>query len=267
MTPVAGGPIPIGPGQLALALVFVLAAGAVSMAMSLGLHRNLLLGTVRTFAQLFLMGYALKFIFGLDMALPVVGVVALVVAASTHIVRGRVKERDVAFGVPVFLTMAAVYLVVSSVVTGLVVGARPWWEPQYFLTIGGMVAGNSMTAIAIALDRLFSSLRRRRDEIEMKLCMGADYKEASAEIMREAVGAGMIPAVNSMMGVGLVSIPGMMTGQIIAGADPALASRYQIVVMLMLAAATALSCFVVVSVVRRMCFGPEYQLLLRKDRD
>ena len=267
MTPTPVGPIPIGPGQLALALVFVLMAGGVSMAMSLGLHRSLLLGTVRTFAQLFLMGYALKFIFGLDMALPVVAVVALVVAASTHIVRGRVPERDVPFGLPVFLTMAAVYLVVSSVVTGLVVGAHPWWNPQYFLTIGGMVAGNSMTAMALALDRLFNSLRRRRDEIEMKLCLGADYKEASADIMREAVRTGMVPAVNSMMGVGLVSIPGMMTGQIIAGADPAMASRYQIVVMLMLTAATAVACFTAVSVVRRMCFGEDYRLRLRRDRD
>jgi len=261
------GPIPIGPGQLALTLVFVLLAGGVSMAYNLGLTRNLLVGTVRTFVQLFLMGYALKFIFALKMGLPVVAVFAAMVAAAAHIVRGRVGEKDVAFGLPVFFTMAASYMLVATMVTGLIVGAEPWWEPQYFLPIGGMVAGNSMNALAISLERLFSTLRARREEIEMKLCLGADYREASNEIMREAIRAGMIPSINSLMGVGLVSIPGMMTGQIIAGADPAVACRYQIVVMLMIAAATSLSSFMVVSIVRRMCFGSDHELLLRRDRD
>lgn len=261
------GPIPIGPGQLSLTLIFVAVAGGVSLAYNLGLAKNLAIGTVRTFVQLFIMGYALKFIFALEMGLPVVAVFAGMVAAAAHIVRGRVAERDVAFGLPVFGTMVASYMLVATMVTGVIVGADPWWEPQYFLPIGGMVAGNSMNALAISLERLFSSLRARREEIEMKLSLGADYREASNEIMREAIRAGMIPSINALMGVGLVSIPGMMTGQIIAGADPAMACRYQIVVMLMIAAATSLSSFVVISVVRKMCFGEDHQLVLRKDRD
>lgn len=260
-------PIVIGPEQLGLTLIFVLVAGGISLAYNLGLHKSLAIGTVRTFAQLFLMGYALKYIFALQMGLPVVAVFAAMVAAAAHIVHGRVPERDVAFGLPVFGAMVATYMLVATTVTGLILGADPWWEPRYFLPIGGMVAGNSMNALSISLERLFSSLRARRAEVEMKLSLGANYREASNDIMREAIRAGMIPSINSLMGVGLVSIPGMMTGQIIAGADPALACRYQIVVMLMIAAATALSSFMVITIVRRMCFGDDYRLLLHKDRD
>ncbi len=261
------GPLPIGAGQLALTLVFILVAGGVSLAFRLGLGRTMALGTVRTFAQLFLMGYALKFIFALDMGLPVLAVFVAMIAAAAHIVRGRVPERDVAFGLPAFGAMAASYMLVATVVTGLIIGAEPWWKPQYFLPIGGMVAGNSMNALAISLERLFSGLRARRAEVEMLLSLGADSREASQDVVREAVRAGMIPSINSMMGVGLVSIPGMMTGQILAGADPSQACRYQIVIMLMLVASTAISSLVVITLVRRLCFGPAHELLLRVDRD
>lgn len=260
-------PIVIGPMQLTFALGFIVISGGISIAFKLGLTKSILLGTVRTFAQLFIMGYALKFIFGLKMGLPVVAVFAAMVAAAAHIVHGRVPEKDVAYGIPVFGAMIASYMLVATTVTGLVIGVDPWWEPQYFLPLGGMIAGNSMNALAISLERLFSSLRRRRAEVEMKLAHGADYREASDDIVRESIRAGMIPTINSMMGVGLVSIPGMMTGQIIAGADPALACRYQIVVMLMIAASTAISAFVVVYLVRRLCFGKAHQLLLNPDND
>ncbi len=97
----------------------------------------------------------------------------------------------------------------------------------------------------------------------MMLCLGADYREASHHMVQSAVRAGMIPSINSMMAVGLVFIPGMMTGQILAGADPLLAIRYQIVVMVMMVGSTAIGSFMVVYLVRKRCFGPAYQLLLR----
>jgi putative ABC transport system permease protein len=100
----------------------------------------------------------------------------------------------------------------------------------------------------------------------MKLCLGADYKEASHDMHQEAIRAGMIPSINSMMAVGLVFIPGMMTGQILAGADPLIAIRYQIIVMVMLVGSTAIGSFIVVSLVRRRCFGSAFQLLLRPNK-
>lgn len=255
--------IEIGPLQLALCLGFVLLAGVTSLTHRLGLGRDLAVGTVRTFAQLFLMGYVLKFVFEVRVSWLVLLMFTFMVAAAVHTIRGRVKERSVSFVLPAFASMLITYSLVSVVVTGVIVGARPWWTPQYFIPLAGMIVGNSMTAISICLDRLFSDLRTRRGEVEMKLALGADYREASREILAGAVRAGMIPSINSLMAVGLVSLPGMMTGQILSGTDPLIAIRYQIVVMLMLVASTALGALLVTNLVRKRCFSKGQQLLLR----
>lgn len=258
-----GGVLDITPWRLALALVFSLVAGGCSLALKLDLGRDILIGTVRTFAQLFLMGWVLGFVFAADSPWLVIGLFFIMAGAAAHTARGRVKEKAVAFAWPMYGSMAAVYLLVTMTVTGAIVAADPWWKPQYFLPIGGMVLGNSMTSVAVALDRLFADLRARAALVEMKLCLGADVSEASADIVRDAVRAGMIPAVNSMMAVGLVSIPGMMTGQILGGSDPSQAIRYQIVVMLMIVGATALGSTILTLIIRRRCFGPGQRPLLR----
>lgn len=255
--------IDIGPLQLALCLGFVCLAGATSFYHKLGLERDLLVGTIRTFAQLFLMGYILKFVFEVNLSWLVLLIYSGMVAAAAHIVKGRVKERTVPFIKPMYVTMLLSYTLVTVVVTSVIVGAKPWWTPQYFIPMGGMIIGNSMNAITIALDRLFSDLRNRRAEVEMKLALGADYREASQDILRGAVKAGMIPSINSMMAVGLVSLPGMMTGQILAGAEPLLAIRYQIIVMLMVVASTSLGSLLITGLVRRKCFSKAQRLLLR----
>ncbi len=252
----------IGPWQLLIALVFICIAGGASILHRLGLERDLLVGTVRTFAQLFIMGYVLKLIFGLNWAILVIGVYLAMIVFAARIIKGRVKEPDVNYLVPTFLTMLAGYFLVTLLVTGVVVQASPWWKAQYFLPLGGMIVGNSMNALALSLERLFSDLRARRDEVEMRLGLGADYREASQEIMRNALKAGMIPSINSMMGVGVVFIPGMMTGQILAGVDPMMAVRYQIVVMLMLVGSTAVSSLAVLTICRKRCFSPGQSLIL-----
>jgi len=256
------GPAEITLWQLSLGVIFILAAGGVSLARGLGLGKDLAVGTARTFAQLFLLGYVLVFIFKSENPLYVTAFYCMMVFFAVRIIRGRVKEKDVAFQVPVFVTMFVSYLLVSIMVTGVIVGAKPWWRPEYFLPLSGMVVGNSMTAMAITLERLFADLRARRDEVEMMLCLGASDREASRAIVADAVRAGMIPSINSMMGVGVVFIPGMAAGQILAGADPVMAARYQIVVMLMLAGSTALGCFLAAGIVARRCFGKGMRLVL-----
>lgn len=255
-------PVDIGPLQLGLGLVFILLAQGLSLIYRLGLVRDLAVGTMRTFAQLFLMGYLLRIVFDINFWLLTVAVFCLMLVTAVHTVRGRVRERSVPFVLPLGFSMFISYFTVSVLVTSVVVQAKPWWDPVYFIPLSGMVVGNSMTAVAVALDRLFSSLRTKRNEVEMMLSLGADFREASADITREAVRAGMIPSITSMMGVGLVFIPGMMTGQILAGADPLVAIRYQIVVMLMLVASTAIGSILTVLLVRCRCFGKGQQLLL-----
>lgn len=257
-----GAVLEIGPWQLALAFCLVFVTGAISLARGLGLVRDLAVGAVRTFVQLFIMGYVLTLVFRLEAFWPVVLVFLVMVGSAAQIVRGRIKERSVPFGMPLLGTMLLCYSLVGYLVVGVIVQAKPWWQPQYFIPLAGMVVGNSMNALAIALERLLSDLRNRRDDVEMRLSLGADYREASASIVRDALRAGMIPSINSMMGVGLVFIPGMMTGQILAGADPMTSIRYQIVIMFMLTASTALSSLLAVLLVRKRCFGPGQNLVL-----
>lgn len=255
--------IEITSGRLVLGLLFVLAAGLSSLHFALRLERDLLIGTVRTFVQLCLLGYALKVIFNLDRAWLVLSVFGFMIFFAAVTIRSRIQEKQISFFWPVFISMLVSFALVSYMVTGVVIGVTPWWTPRYFLPLGGMVIGNSMNAIAVALERLLGELRSKRQEVEMKLSLGASYQEASQEMVRHAVRAGMIPSINSMMAVGVVFIPGMMTGQIVAGADPLMAIRYQIVVMVMLVGSTAIGSLLVVLLVRKYCFSSAHQLRLR----
>ncbi len=249
--------------QLVLGLIFILIAQIASFIYHLGLNRDITVGTIRTFAQLFLMGYALTFIFQLENLWLTLGIFVIMAVSASFIVRGRVKEKQVSYMLPTFVTMFISYFVTALFVSGLIIGVTPWWEPRYFLPIGGMVIGNSMSALAIALERLFREMRQEKGLIETRLCLGANYKEASSEMFKNAVTAGMIPSINAMMGVGLVFIPGMMSGQILAGADPLQAIRYQIIIMLMLVGSTATTSIITILFVRKRCFGRGEELLLK----
>jgi putative ABC transport system permease protein len=145
-------------------------------------------------------------------------------------------------------------------VTVFVVRVEPWWTPQYFLPLAGMIVGNAMNAAALTAERLRAELSGRRDEIEIRLALGASPRQASQDALGAAIRAGLIPMINAMMTVGLVSLPGMMTGQILAGADPGMASRYQIVVMFMLSAATAISAVLLGALLYRRFFTSAWQL-------
>lgn len=252
--------IDISYGQLLIGLFFVVAAGIASVRLSLGLERDIFWGTIRTFAQLFIMGYVLKYIFKIDNAYLVLLVFTGMIMFAAVTVRGRVKEKSVPYLIPTFFSMFVSYMFVTFVVTNFIVRAQPWYKPQYFITLGGMVIGNSMSAIAITLERIFADMRRHRDEIELYQSLGADYREATAGITKEAVKAGMIPSISSMMAVGIVFLPGMMTGQIIAGADPTTSIKYQIVVMLMLVGSTAGGGIIIAYIARKLCFNKAQQM-------
>ncbi|MBU1168331.1 MAG: iron export ABC transporter permease subunit FetB [Proteobacteria bacterium] len=257
--------IDIGPYQLAICLIFVVISGIASIVYSLKLEKDLLIGTVRTFVQLFILGYVLKFVFAMSNMFLVIGVFAFMIFFAAWTIYGRVKDKQIHFFFPVFVSMLLSFFLVAFLVTAVVVNVKPWWEPRYFIPLGGMVIGNSMNAIAIAIERLIGDLKSKRGEIEMKLCLGADSREASKLLLQKAMQAGMIPSINSMMAVGMVFIPGMMTGQILSGSDPLIAIKYQIVVMIMLTGSTALGTLITVLLVRNRCFNKAEQLVLKPD--
>ena len=149
---------------------------------------------------------------------------------------------------------------ILAYVIGVVVQVRPWYEPQYLIPLAGMILGNAMTAAALAGDRLQSDLRARADEVEAMLSLGFSGREAVQPLVRDALRAAMIPTVNGMMTVGVVQLPGMMTGQILAGSSPLVAIEYQIVVVFMLAAGTAMASLIFVRLAVGRYLTPAHQL-------
>ena len=115
-----------------------------------------------------------------------------------------------------------------------------WYQPQYTIPMLGMILGNTLNGITLGLDSFLAAIVSKRDIIEARLCLGASRWEAALPEIREAIRVGMIPTINAMMIVGLVSLPGMMTGQLLSGTEPLQAVKYQIVIMFLIASATAL---------------------------
>ena len=248
------GMIHIGWVELALAAGFMLVAGGLSIYLTLGLGRTLFIGSVRTYAQLIALGFVLRWIFRIDTWWLVCLALMAMILFAAQTALARVKNRPPGLFGNTFLAIFLSGVLVLFAVTGLIVQVHPWHKAQYVLPLAGMIFGNAMTAVAIALDRLFDDLRKRRSRVHALLALGATPWEAALPSIRTSVTAGMIPIINSMNAVGIVSIPGMMTGQILAGADPAVSARYQIVVMLMLCAATSAGAMIAAGLAYRLAF-------------
>jgi putative ABC transport system permease protein len=143
-----------------------------------------------------------------------------------------------------------------------IIQVQPWYDPQYFIPLLGMVLGNTLTGISLGLDRFMESLVNQRQKIETLLALGATRWEATHEEVKAAIKTGMIPMINSMMVMGIVSLPGMMTGQILAGANPLDAVRYQIIIIFAIASATALGTLGVVLLAWQALLNSSHQLCL-----
>jgi len=233
------GAVDLSVWQLAAALALVVAVVVVSVLQKLGLERDLVLGSARTVLQLYGVGLVLAAVFAAAHWYWIVLILLVMTAVATHAAVSRLARP-----VPGAYGIAALALTVSTAATlawvlVAVVQVRPWYTPQYVIPIAGMILGNSMTSAALAGDRLHGELRARTAEVETRLALGFSGRDAMQPPVRSALRAAMIPTVNGMMTVGIVQLPGMMTGQILAGSPPLTAIRYQIVVVFMLAAATA----------------------------
>jgi len=252
---------PISDLQLALSAVLVLVAGGVSALLRLGLLRSLLWGTFRTFLQLGLVGYVLAHVFALDHPALVAGLVLVMCLLAARASVSRLKSvPHKPYGLAA-LALGASTFIVGTLVCGVIVGGEPWYRAQLAIPICGMLLGNSLNGVSLSLDRLYSEVRARAGEVEARLCLGATPWEASRPMVRAALRAGMTPIINSLMVVGLVSLPGMMTGQILGGADPLTAVRYQIVVMFMITASVAIGCLIFVGLSYKQVFTEDGALM------
>ncbi|HEX7324124.1 MAG TPA: iron export ABC transporter permease subunit FetB [Rhodanobacteraceae bacterium] len=258
------GYLQIGVWQLVLAGLLIVVNLALSAWLRLGLTKSLLVASVRMTVQLLLVGLVLEYIFALRRPLPVVGIglVMTCLAGIASVNRTQRRFAGVYFN-SVLSVFAASFLVTGTALAGII-NVRPWYTAQYAIPLLGMVLGNILNGTSLALDRFMDGAVRERGLIETNLALGATRFEAAHGLIVQSLRVGMIPTINSMMVMGVVSLPGMMTGQLLAGASPESAVRYQIVIMFMIAAATALGALGVTLLAFRAVFSGEHRL--RVDR-
>ena len=250
--------------DLALASALVLVAMAIAAWQRIGIVRGLAIGAVRAVVQLVAVGYVLAFLISTRNPLLVLATLAVMLVAATITATERQKRGRahlfVISGTAMLIGAGLTLVYVDAVILRL----RPWYDPQYLIPLFGMIIGNAMNGAALAAERLNSEMELRRGEVEAYLALGASPARASAEAVRKALVASMMPTVNMLMVVGLVSLPGMMTGQVIAGSSPLTAVRYQIMVVFMLAGAVAITSVVVALWYRRSFFTAAEQLVARR---
>ncbi|QDT13886.1 ABC transporter permease [Planctomycetes bacterium K23_9] len=226
--------------SVGVAATLILVNAVISWRLKLGLEKRIVWAALRMTVQLFLLGLVLHQIFALANALPVLLLAgAMTVIAGYSAVRRIDHRYDRIYPSAIFAVWVSSWLV-TAVTVLLIVRPQPWHSPHVLIPLLGMVLGNSLTGISLGMDRFLSDLQSRRDEVEMRLTLGATRWEACREVFVASARTAMIPILNTMSVAGIVSIPGMMTGQLLAGAPPIQAVKYQIMIMFVIAAAIAL---------------------------
>ena len=211
--------------NLALAFIPVVAVVLIYYHWSLD-YGNAIYAVARMLVQLLTVGYCLAYLFSTDLPIVVLTVLLLMIAVSSWIALNAVVEYRRALLVKACFAIAIGGGVTLLVVSQAVLQVQPWYAPQYMVPLGGMVFANAMTSVSLSAERFFSEIQH-----------GDNFQQARAK----AFNASLIPVVNSLFAVGLVSLPGMMTGQILSGVSPLIAARYQIMVMCMIFAASGIS--------------------------
>ena len=252
--------------DLALASSLVLAMAILSVWLRLDLGRQIIIAGLRTTIQLLLIGFILKVLFEQVHLgwISLLSVVMLLVAGRE--VMARQKRRFGGwwgFGLGT-LSMFVSSFSITVLVLLVILQNDPWYQPQYAIPLLGMMLGNTMTGIALALDRLTDSAWQQRGIIEARLLLGHDWRSAIRDMARDSVRVGLMPMINAMAAAGLVSLPGMMTGQILSGTPPLEAVKYQILIMFMITAGTGFATIGAVWIGARRLFDERQRLRLER---
>ncbi len=246
------------PGFTEVFLAFVLVAISIVIGRwwKIPVAKDMALGSVRAFVQLIAVGYALEFIFGLQSTPVVLGVLIVMTLVGAQTAAGRVKKLPNAFLLNFSAMLAGSVITIATMYVCNIITL----EARYIIPLGGMIIGNSMNASALTIERLSSDIRSNRLPIETSLSLGKTWRAAAHKYMRSAATAGMISILNFMKTVGIVALPGAMTGMILAGADPLEAVLLQIIVGYMLLSAVTITSVVAVELTVRKFFTTHHQL-------
>jgi putative ABC transport system permease protein len=242
--------------QVGASLALVAIAAAISRWQEADLERDIGIATVRSIVQLTLIGYAIKLIFDVDSIWLVLALLAVMVLFGALTARSRAKSVPDAFW-PLLISLA----IAAASTLGLVVALGIFEAtPRYLVPVGGMVIGNSMTASAVALNRLGDEVGDSRARIEATLALGATAREAALPIVRRSLRSGMITLVDSTKTTGLIFFPGTMVGMLLAGANPTDAVRLQLILLYSLLGSVAIAGLLATNLAYRNFFTAAQQL-------
>jgi len=256
--------IALSPWDLILAALLVVALAATSHFMRIRMVKQILIAATRTTIQLLLIGLVLKTIFTyVHFSWILLMSIIMLLAAGREVMRRQQRRFSGFWGFGLGATsMFVSSFTITTLALIVIINNQPWYEPQYAIPLLGMMLGNTMNGIALGLDRLTSNAWQQRMIIEARLMLGQDWNQAVCDIRRESIRNGMIPIINSMAVAGLVSLPGMMTGQILAGSPPLEAVKYQILVMFLISSGTGFGTMVAVWTASRRLFDDRQRLRL-----
>ena len=228
--------------DVAVVSLFVLMNGLLSLRLSLGIERQLLVAAVRMVVQLAAVGSVLTLLFSAaSLAWTLAMALVMVLVAGREIMARQARRLAGWWGYGLgtaTMSLAAATLTLVALLGSL--QPEPWHDPRYAIPLFGMILGNAMTGISLGLDTLTTAAVRERAAIEARIALGAARFDALRPAMREAMRRGFMPMINGMAAAGIVSLPGMMTGQILAGIEPAAAVKYQLLIMFLISGATGL---------------------------
>ncbi len=226
----------------------------------LGLGKDLLKGTVRSFLQLMAVGYVLKIVFDLERLPYQMLLLVVMVTIAAFTARGRARSMQHGFAISFFSILCGL-----GSTLGIMLGLRIInTEPTYLIPLGGMIIGNSMNAVSLGFERISSEVKTRKGEIEAALSLGTTPQRAIEPIVKKSLRASLIPLMNLMRIVGVVQLPGAMTGMLLAGAKPIEAAQIQLIVIYMLGASVTISVLVSSFFTYRGFFNKAWQLVLNQ---
>lgn len=250
-------------GQMISAYVFIVILLYIVKVRGIGREKEILVSTVRMTLQLILIGYILIYLFeNVSVIYTIVAIIVMEIFA-VHNIYGRVKA-ELTKDLKQIIALSMLFGTLSSLVYFLlvVININPWFDPRYFIPIAGMLIGNSMTGISLGVTRLVRGTHEQKHLVESALMLGATPKAATRDIVNGAFDSAILPTINSMVGMGIVFLPGMMTGQILAGLSPILSIKYQIAVMLGILGSVTLTVIIFVQLGYKTFFNQEHQLIV-----
>ncbi|MDO5041306.1 MAG: iron export ABC transporter permease subunit FetB [Peptoniphilus sp.] len=248
--------------QMATAYIFILILLLIVKQRNISREKIIILSTFRMTVQLMLVGYILGYIFENNHPIYTLIIIAVMEVFAINNVFKRTKReipKELKKIIAIALFVGTVFTIFFFLL--IVVRIKPWYDARYFVPIAGMLVGNAMTGISLGVNNLLEGMHANKAKIESSLMLGATPRDAAKEIVDNAFDSAILPTINSMMGMGIVFLPGMMTGQILSGISPITAIEYQIAIMLGIAGAVSLSTIIFVSYGSKTFFNSEDQLV------